>query len=189
MLRIVSGTVDQKVSFRRIPGLALGNFIVYRSRNGATAVAYTTPTITEDSLVPGMYHFTMDEDMSLDPGHVTEQMLFSVVHPDIPTQPYEYEVELFISSPIRKNQAFANFPFVMISSTDHFTPLAGLAVTAERSIDGGAFAACANSVVAISNGAYKINLAATDLDGDSILFRFTATGADARMVTVIPSRA
>lgn len=74
--------------------------------------------------------------------------------------------------------AYANFKFIMRSSTNHITPTAGLTITAQRSIDGGAFAACTNAVVEIANGAYRINLSASDLTGTSIMLYFTAAGAD-----------
>lgn len=89
------------------------------------------------------------------------------------------------NSNIRKNQALSNFSFLMIDSTDHFTPKTGLTITAERSIDGGAFASCANSASAVANGVYKIDLAASDLNGNVITFRFTGTGADPRLITII----
>ena len=78
---------------------------------------------------------------------------------------------------IKKNTALNNFGFVMRDSADHVTGKTGLTITATRSIDCAAFAACANSASEIANGAYKINLAATDLNGDFIIFRFTGTGA------------
>lgn len=85
---------------------------------------------------------------------------------------------------IKKNTALSNFEFLMVDSTDHVTGKTGLTITAERSIDGAAFAACANAAVEVSAGIYKINLATTDLNGDVITLKFTATGADARMVTI-----
>jgi len=85
---------------------------------------------------------------------------------------------------IQKNTALSNFEFLMVDSSDHITPKTGLTVTAQRSIDGAAFAACANSVSEVSNGIYKINLAAADLNGDVITFKFTATGADATYITL-----
>jgi hypothetical protein len=90
--------------------------------------------------------------------------------------------------PVRptKNTALANFPFLMVDSTDHVTGETGLTVTATRSIDGGAFAACANAVTEVANGLYKINLAASDLNGDTIVLRFTATDADPRVILVVP---
>jgi len=86
---------------------------------------------------------------------------------------------------IAKNTALANFEFPLFSSSDHVTPTAGLTVTAQRSIDGGAFASCVNAVSEVSNGVYKISLAASDLNGDVITLRFTATGADAQLFTLV----
>jgi hypothetical protein len=73
----------------------------------------------------------------------------------------------------------------MIDSADHLSAKTGLTVTATRSIDGASFAACANSVSEVANGIYKINLANTDLNGDTIVLRFTASGADDRLITIV----
>ncbi len=79
----------------------------------------------------------------------------------------------------KKNQALSGFNgIVMRSSTDHITPTAGLTVTATRSIDRGAFASCTNSVSGVSGGVYGIDFSAADLNGNNIIFLFTATGAD-----------
>jgi hypothetical protein len=93
-------------------------------------------------------------------------------------------VSLLAAPTITKNVALAAFPFVMTDSTTHI-PTAGATVTATRSLDGAAFAACANAVSAISNGAYKISLAATDTNANTIIFRFTATNFDDLLVTVV----
>jgi len=86
-------------------------------------------------------------------------------------------------SSIRKNTALANFSFPMIDTNGD--PATGLTVTAERLIDGTAYAACDNSVTEISDGSYKINLSADDLNGDVVMLKFTATGARATTVTII----
>jgi len=86
---------------------------------------------------------------------------------------------------VKKNAALSKFMFLMLDSTDHVTPKTGLTVTATRSIDAAAFASCANSVTELANGIYYIDLANTDLNGTVITFKFTATGADARYVTVV----
>jgi hypothetical protein len=96
----------------------------------------------------------------------------AVIKADLPTR-------------ITKNVALAAFPFFLVDSTDHVTGKTGAAVTPTRSIDGAAFAACANAVVEIANGWYKIDLAATDLNGNTIALKFTAAGADPRMVTIV----
>src|SRR3990170_2840591 len=81
---------------------------------------------------------------------------------------------------IKKNTTLNNFEFLMVDATDGYTEETGLTVTAQRSIDGGAFGACVNSVTEVGNGIYKINLANTDLNGDVITLRFSATGARTR---------
>jgi len=81
------------------------------------------------------------------------------------------------------NIGLSDFPFVMVDSAG--VPRTGLSVVPQRSIDGGAFGACTNAVSEISNGAYKIDLSAADLNGSTIILRFTATGAQDRLITVI----
>lgn len=97
----------------------------------------------------------------------------------------DFTTEVTAGIRIKKNTALANFMFLMVDSTDHVTPKTGLTITATRSIDGAAFAACANAAAEVANGIYKISLAATDLNGDVIAFKFAGTGADARLVTVV----
>lgn len=84
----------------------------------------------------------------------------------------------------KKNTAFNDFEFLMVLASDHVSPATGLTVSASRSIDGGAFAACANGVTEVGNGIYKLNLATTDLNGNFITFRFTAATADDTLVSI-----
>ena len=85
---------------------------------------------------------------------------------------------------IKKNQAFTNFAFKMVLESDHLSAATGLTVTATRAIDGGTFADCTNSPTEMSNGFYKINLSAADLNGDFITLRFTAGTADTRTISL-----
>jgi hypothetical protein len=85
---------------------------------------------------------------------------------------------------IKKNVAFNNFTFKIFDTSGN--PATGKTVTATRSIDGGAFAACTNSVVEISNGYYKINLSTADLNGDAIALKFTASGCKDRGFLLTP---
>lgn len=85
---------------------------------------------------------------------------------------------------VKKNTILNNFEFLMTDVNLH-TPKTGLTITSQVSIDGGAFAATANSASEISNGIYKINLAAADTNGTVIMLLFTATGADNRYVSII----
>jgi hypothetical protein len=90
-----------------------------------------------------------------------------------------------LPSAVKKNTALSNFKFLMVSNADHITPATGKTVTAQRAIDAGAFGACTNSVVEVTNGAYRINLSAADLNGDDIMLRFSAAGCDDRFVNII----
>lgn len=98
---------------------------------------------------------------------------------------FDLDTALATNYPMKKNTAFNNFPFIMIDSTDDISVKTGLTVTAQRSIDGAAFASCANSVSEVGNGLYKINLAAGDLNGNSIVLKFTATGANPTMIPLV----
>lgn len=85
---------------------------------------------------------------------------------------------------VRKNTAFSNFTFPMFSATTNAL-LPGLSVSVTRSVDGGSMAGATNSVSAVGSGIYKINLSAADLNGDSITFVFTATGALDSSITIV----
>jgi hypothetical protein len=90
-----------------------------------------------------------------------------------------------LPSGIPKNTALAAFPLFMVDSADKVTGKTGESVTAQRSIDGAAFGACANAATETGNGVYKIDLEASDLNGDTIVFRFTSAGALARIISVV----
>jgi hypothetical protein len=85
---------------------------------------------------------------------------------------------------IKKNVAFDNFMFKMFDVDGD--PATGKTVTATRAIDGGAFAACTNSVAEMSDGYYSIDLSAADLNGDSIALKFTASGCKDRGFLLTP---
>jgi len=102
----------------------------------------------------------------------TAQIDLTQIKADLPTQ-------------ITKNTALANFPFLMVLASDDITPGTGLTVTATRSIDGAAFAACANAVTEIANGWYKISFDASDLNGDTIALRFAASTANDRNIAIV----
>ena len=85
---------------------------------------------------------------------------------------------------VKKNTALTNF-MIKMELTDG-TPGTGLTVTVQRAIDGGAFAALAvTTVTEISGGWYKFNLAASDLNGDTIALKATATGAKQRDLLIV----
>ena len=57
-------------------------------------------------------------------------------------------------------------------------------VAEEISKDGGAFAACSNTFSEIGNGVYNIDLTSTEMNADMVALKFTATGADQRIVFI-----
>ncbi len=78
-----------------------------------------------------------------------------------------------------KNVALNNVTFFLVSNGDHITPAPGLtSITCEISQDGGAFAACTNSAVEISDGYYRVNLTAAEMNADLITLRFAHPSAD-----------
>lgn len=100
-MRIASGVTDQYCYFvavdpstySRLTGLS--SFTVYRSRNGGTPAAMSTPTIAEvDSAnMPGVYTLLMDEDMGIDGGDDTQEMLFHITHAGM--DPVSRTIELY----------------------------------------------------------------------------------------------
>jgi hypothetical protein len=81
-----------------------------------------------------------------------------------------------------KGVEFANLMFMMVDSTDLSSPETGVTVTATISKDGGAFAACTNSVSEVSGGWYKITLTSTETNADSIAIKLTGTGCAQRNI-------
>lgn len=85
--RIPSGTTDQVVYFVAVDSTdfttrrtGLTGFTVYRSRNGGTATAMTTPTVSEVDAtnMPGVYSLLLDEDMTIGAGNDSEEMIFHI---------------------------------------------------------------------------------------------------------------
>ena len=93
----------------------------------------------------------------------------------------EQTADIGVLSPVgfKKNTAFTNFTFPIFNPTDHLTPKTGLTVTATRLIDNGVFGPCANVVTEIgTTGFYRMDFAATDLNGNEVTFNMTAPGGD-----------
>ncbi len=87
------------------------------------------------------------------------------------------------SGAIQKNAAFSNFEVLMVLTSDHVTPATGKTVTAERSIDAGAFAAVAGTIAEVSNGIYQFDALAADTNGNVVTWKFSATDCDDQFVT------
>lgn len=89
-----------------------------------------------------------------------------------------------ITTNLKKNQALANFHFLMTDSTTH-NPATGKTVTVTRAIDGGAFGAgTLSAVTEMSNGLYRLDFAAADLNGNVVTLRATASGCDDLFVSL-----
>lgn len=84
----------------------------------------------------------------------------------------------------KKNTGLANFMFPMFDATTK-NPKAGLTVTAERAIDGNPFYPCSSGAVELSNGVYRVSMSADDMNGDKIMLRFSAPGADDQLIEII----
>lgn len=86
-MRIPSGTTDQYLYFVAVDSTdlktretGLTSFTVYRSRDGGTATAYTTPTVIELSAanMPGVYALLLDEDMTIGSGNDSEEVCLHI---------------------------------------------------------------------------------------------------------------
>jgi uncharacterized protein YeeX (DUF496 family) len=86
---------------------------------------------------------------------------------------------------IKKNTALTAFPFLMVLDSDGKTPATGLTVAAQRMIDGVGFSPATNVPTEKSNGWYLIDLSAADLNGNTIVLRFSATGARTRELVIV----
>lgn len=163
-----------------------------RSIDGGTQ-ASATGTITEDA--GGQYHLALSQaDINgNDVGFLFTAASAIPVNISVvttaadPTDAARFGLSSLPASPtqVKKNQALSNFAFLMVSNTDHVTPKPGLTITAQRSLDGGAFASCANAATELGSGIYLINLAAGDMNAGVITLLFSATGADSRYVTIV----
>lgn len=101
-MQIPSASTDRYIYFvavdatdlvTREPGLS--SFTVYRSRNGAAEVLYTTPTITEIDAtnMPGVYALLLDEDTTLTGTHGSEEYVVHITHAGM--APVTRAVEIF----------------------------------------------------------------------------------------------
>lgn len=84
---------------------------------------------------------------------------------------------------LKKNTAFTGFSLVMFNTSG--VAATGKTVSGSVSIDGGAFGSLTNAVSEIGSGAYKVNLAAADTNGNDLLFLFTATDCKPLFLKVI----
>lgn len=88
-MRVESGDITRQLYFMAVdatdlktPETGLATWTVYRSRNGAAEVAYTTPTIAEIDATncPGLYAILLDEDTTITAGAAEEQCALRITH-------------------------------------------------------------------------------------------------------------
>jgi hypothetical protein len=91
-----------------------------------------------------------------------------------------------LPSGVPRNVALAGFKFVLLSASDHVTPITGRTVTAAR-LTVGDSGPLANSVVEVGSGVYQVDLTAAELYDRANVFLFTASGADPQIITVVTS--
>lgn len=99
---IVSGDTTTGIYFYAVdendkvtPETGLTSFTVYRTRNGGTPTAFTTPTITEldSSNMPGWYFLVIDEDTTISSGKDKEYMGLHITHAGMQPVPREICIE------------------------------------------------------------------------------------------------
>jgi len=84
---------------------------------------------------------------------------------------------------MKKNTALAGWQIVIFGTSGD--PATGKTVSGVVSKDGGAFGSLTNAVSEVSLGAYTVDLAAGDTNGNNLLFAFTATGCKTLFVKVV----
>lgn len=209
-----SATVDMKWNTRGADGASItratdGSIRIYKDNSATERSSSNGITDTEDfDSLTGVHHLRIDLSDNTDAGFYAAGHEYHVVlaaatidGETVNAMLAHFSIErsggvlatlksvvssgrVLVSTGILKNTALAGFEFEMIDSSDHFSPKTGLTVTAERSIDGAAYASCANSASEVSDGTYTIDLDASDLNGNLITFKFTATGADQTKIEI-----
>ena len=159
-----------------------------RSLDGAT-FADCTNEATEIPTSSGVYFLDLTA-AEMDADTVTVLVKSSspnAVPVVIPIYPQEAgDIRVSVQTAIRKNQALLNYPVLMTDSTNH-NPITGLTLTGSRSIDGAAPGALsAPNFTENGNGLYPFDLSASDMNGDTIVVRLTAPGADDLAITFVP---
>ena len=116
-------------------------------------------------------------------GLTAQQKLDVNIEADTAATDYDAAIPADLGTP-QKNQAFSNIEFLLVDSTDHVTPETGLSPTGQRSIDGGAFVAVSGTIAEVGNGIYQFDALAADMNGDTIMFRFSDAAADDTFVFI-----
>ena len=79
----------------------------------------------------------------------------------------------------QKNAEYLNIVIPMIDETDDVSPKSGLTVTVTVSKDGSSYGATTGSIAEIgTTGTYQFDADAADMNGDEVMFKFSASGAN-----------
>lgn len=174
------------------------NITAYVSKDygTVTALADTSATELDATNAKGWYLFDVAQaevnaDFLLFTAKSTTANISLVARP-IYTRPANFSSLVIsaggavgINSNLKKNQALANFSFLMTDSTTH-NPATGKTVTVTRKIDNGSHAALASpTVTEVANGEYRVDLGAADLNGNTVTLRATASGCDDLVMALI----
>lgn len=173
------------IKLRKHGGTTHGN----KNSGGATNIAngyYHTTLDATDTNTVGLLDIHVNVASALpvfDRYWVIEEAIFDALY-GASAAGFDVNGAVKVAGLIKKNTAFSAFTFLMTDSTTH-APKTGVTVSATRSIDGAAFGACANAVVEMTSGWYKIDLAASDVNGRVISLRFTGGASDDRDIQLI----
>lgn len=104
-MRVPSGNTTTRIAFVAVDAAdlqtrktGLTGFTVWRSRNGATPVQYTSPDVTElDATdMPGVYALLLDEDTTIDAGFDSQEMVVHITAAGM--APVTRSIELYLGS-------------------------------------------------------------------------------------------
>ena len=176
------------------------------SKNGAKFVAKASTKASSHSTVvgtTGMYRIFLTTVDSGTVGHLklvantTHNLPVWVDYQVVPANPYD---TIFVGTTVansvknmtsqidfnsvKKGTAF-EFDIVMVKSTDHRAPSSGSTLTGFVSLDGTTWSTMEGTITEVGDGVYHAALSTDDTAGNyNGTYRFTATGADARVVTI-----
>lgn len=137
-----------------------------------------TATATDTNTV-GEVVFVMHDDSSYLPVFVRAQVVEEAVYDALFAASANFPAQIARLIIPQTNIALDDLYFKMVDETDHITPEPSLTPVATKSLDGGtSFVATTGTVTEIALGVYKFDASAADVNGATVMFKFSATGAD-----------
>lgn len=182
-MRIPSGVTDQYIYFVAVDSTdfttretGLSSFTVYRSRNGGAAAAMTTPTINETDAtnMPGVYELLLDEDMTIDSGDDSQEMVFHITHTGMApvTRTIElYRPKLTAGETLTVTSGLASADAVQISGD------ATAANNAESFFDGTGYAGTNNVIPTVTTVTGAVGSVTGNVGGNVVGSVASVTGA------------